>query len=180
MSKKEVIIFSDYCDEAYPFEEAKECCKERHLEEYPEDKDWEPSDDEVWNEIYSVTQISWEDIQYDLKEFFNDGSVYILTGTAGLWDGRKKGGAIIRSYKDLSRAWAGMDNVKFTDERGVFNIYGYHHDGTNHWQVRKLTERGLKYLKRHPEWDEDPEELHTKLWGKGYSVNLNYVKKVWG
>jgi hypothetical protein len=101
-----------------------------------------------------------------------------LTGTAGLWDGRAKGGAVIRNFNDLSRAWANVDYVKIFDNKGMFSIQGIHHDGTNCWDVKKLTKRGVAYLDRH-EYD-DPQTLHEKLWEKGYSVNLHYAKKVFG
>ena len=52
-SKSEVLIFSNYHDDCCPFEDAKEYCLERHLEDYPDDKNWSPSDEEVWEEILS-------------------------------------------------------------------------------------------------------------------------------
>lgn len=176
--KSEISIFSNYCDDCCPFDEAKAYCIERHLDSHPEDKDWTPSDDEVWKEIYEQTEICWDDTKSDLKRFFNDGSTYILTGTAGLWNGRSRGGTVIRNFNDLSKAWSDVDYVKIFDDKGMFNIHGIHHDGTNCWEVKKLTKRGVEYLDRH-EYD-DPQTLHEKLWGKGYSVNLHYAKKVFG
>lgn len=176
--KTEQVIFSNYCDDSFSFNDAKEYCIERHLEDFPEETDWKPTDSEVWEEIYEQTEICWEDTQYELKKFFNDGSTYILTGSAGLWNGRSRGGIIVKNYNTLTRAWANVDSVKIFDEGGVFHIYGYHHDGTNCWEVKKLTKRGVEYLNRH-EYD-DPQTLHEKLWGKGYSVNLHYAKKVFG
>ena len=59
--KSEISIFSNYCDDSFPFDEAKAYCIERHLEENPEDKDWTPSANEVWDEIYEQTEICWDD-----------------------------------------------------------------------------------------------------------------------
>ena len=36
--KSEISIFSNYCDDCCPFDEAKAYCIERHLEENPEDR----------------------------------------------------------------------------------------------------------------------------------------------
>ena len=176
--KNEIVIFSDYCDDGCPFDDAKAYCIDRHLDFEPDDTEWEPTDEEVWDEIYEQTRLNWEDTESSLKDFFNDGSTYLLTGYAGLWNGNAAGGTIVKDFNDLSKAWANVDSVKIFDEKGVFNIHGYHHDGTNCWKVKKLTKRGEAYLDRH-EYD-DPRTLHEKLWEKGYSVNLHFAKKVYG
>jgi len=172
----EVVIFDNY--DGYDWDDAKQYCIDRHLEDYPEDKDWEPSNEEISQEIYDCNEIAWEEEASNLKKFFNDGSIFILVGSAGLWDGRHRGGFVVKNYNDLSKAWGNVDAMKIFDDKGVFNIHGYHHDGTNCWEVKKLTKRGVAYFDRH-EYD-DPQTLHEKLWSKGYSVNLHYAKKVYG
>ena len=176
--KTERVIFDNYGDNGYSFDDAKQYCIERHLDDYPDEKDWEPSDEEVWQEIYDCNEISWEDESYELKKFFNDDETYILTGFAGCWDGRHAGGYVFKGFNQLSRAWQNVDSFKIYDDNGKFCINGYHHDGTNCWEVKKLTKKGLDYYNRH-EYD-NPQTLHEKLWEKGYSVNLHYAKKVYG
>lgn len=43
----------------------------------------EPSIDDIYNEIYELLSIEWEDNKRDFENFF-DGSTWILFGTAGL------------------------------------------------------------------------------------------------
>ena len=169
-------IFNNY--DGYSYKDAEQYCIERHLEDYPEDTEWEPSDNEVYEEIESNYEFAWDDVSSELKSFFDDGDTFVLTGTAGTWRGRMAGGAIIHNYNELSKAWANRDYVVIKDTNGKFSIDATHHDGTDYWEVRKLTKRGLDYLNKH-EYD-DPEELHSKLASKGYSVNLHYCKNVWG
>ena len=175
-SKSIRTIFDNY--DGYSYEDAKAYCIERHLDEEPDDTEWEPEDSEIYQEIEDCNNLIWEDTSRELERFFNDGSTYILTGTAGTWRGRLAGGCVINGYNDLTKAWANCDYVKIYDDLGKFFIEASHHDGTNCWEVKKLTKRGESYLGRH-QYDDD-RELHEKLFSKGYSVNLHYAKKVFG
>ena len=48
---KERVIYNNY-DVTELYDYAKEYLIEQHKEEYPDDKDYEPSDNEVWEEYY--------------------------------------------------------------------------------------------------------------------------------
>lgn len=174
---------SIYDDSSYSFEEAKAFCKERYYEDTPKEEqvaDYEPSNSEVEDEIYTANEISWSEARSEMQNFFKfDEDKYLLKGYAGTWRGQQDGGSIIENWNTLAKAWANGDyGLKIYDEGGKFVIEETHHDGTNHWEVKKLTKKGEAYLNRH-EYD-DPRTLHEKLWSKGYSVNLHFAKKVYG
>lgn len=123
-----------------------------------------------------VKNMSW-------KKMFNNGDTYVLRGTCGLWYGTSEAGAIIEQYSDLSKSFGNYDYIKIYDEmqggHRIFTYVGYHHDGTNRFQVRKLTDKGLRYLEKY-ENNMSSRELHEKLWGKGYSVNIDFTNRVYG
>ena len=60
------------------------------LSEYDE----EPSKNAIWNVINDQDSINWEDEKERLKEFFDDGSTWILRGTNGRWNGTFEAGTI--------------------------------------------------------------------------------------
>ena len=181
MSKKRknyTVIYNDY--DGYTYDDAKQNLKEMHLEDYPDDKDWEPTDEEIQSEINISDEVIWDDTKYELEKLFNNGDTYILCGYAGLWNGNARGGFIFDNFNEFSRVFNNVDYVKIYDQGGKFYIDGYHHDGTNHWHVKRLTEKGLKYYDRHCE--DNIINLHQRLFDtrSGYSVNLKYAKNILG
>ena len=158
------------------FEEAKKMLEE--------DWDFEESisDDDVWQYMSDIDESDWQIATDDFKTVFNaSGRVFILTGTAGTWCGDAAGGLIIWDYEDLQKAWSGRYDKRVTiyeDSYGKLHIDIIHHDGTNHWQVRELTEKGKAYLEKNEYMEE--RKLHAKLAKCPYSKNIHFIKEAWG
>lgn len=171
-----------YDDDGYTFEETKnQMFEERDIRF--EDFEWNKADDipdeMVYDEISALQEIWWRDEEFEMEKFFNS-STYILQGSFGTWRGREAGGFTFCSFKELERTWSGnyQKTVKIFDKNGEFNISISHHDGTNHFIVRELTEKGVKYLERHSYMS--LEELHNKLMCCPYSRNIHYADKIFG
>lgn len=175
-STKINVLFDNY---DWDTDGAREECIEKHLESYPEDTNYEPSDDEIWEEIHFQEEINWDEISYQLDKIFNSKDTFLITGSAGRWDGSHMGGSIINSFKELSKAWNDCDYIKMYDQNGRFFIKASHHDGTNCWEVRRLNQRGVKYAEDHS-WDMEPRELQEKLYDHRYSNNPWIAKRIWG
>ena len=122
--------------------------RELMFEEYAEEEGWESVDDipdsVVFHEIDEDNRIEWEDFTYELERILKDGE-YILTGTCGRWDGRAEGGNFIHNIHDFYKCIGHLDKIKFYDENGHFYIYGYHHDGSDFYELKKLTRKGYEY-----------------------------------
>lgn len=136
-------------------------------------------DDVVYQEMEVIDSNTWINAKCEMKGFFNNG-VFLLTGTAGTWRGQLRGGFIAHNYDELSKAWSASwyHTTHIYDENGMFCIDIAHHDGTNHWEVKQLTQKGIDYLSRH-EYD-DEETLHDKLWQSPYSKLCRFAKTVYG
>lgn len=108
--------------------------------------------DETEFENYDDANDTWEIFSYDLKEAldFSD-DIYVIYGSFGRWDGPVMGGSIIRSYNDFMRflSFRGDHQDVFSDDKGEFNVTQYHHDGSNHYIMRKLSKRGLERYWNH-------------------------------
>lgn len=140
----------------------------------------EITEDDINDEISIMQAIEWQDEKARLEETFNDTSrTFILRGTCGLWYGRVEGGKIINSYDELSEAWQKNDEFKIYDKNGLFSIKSIHHDGTNLWTVKELTEKGKKYLSRH-EGEVPDRILHEKLFSSPYSRNIHFADTYYG
>lgn len=155
---------------------------EKDFEEYKqylkdsEEEGYEPTDQEVWDYISDCSQSEWDEISHDLDNFFKQGHAYICKGQVGRWTGRHDGGFLFHSFDELRKAWRDCDILRLSeDKRGRFFIDCAHHDGSNHYEVRRLTERGERYNELH-QYDMSDIELHEKLFEHPYSQNLNYLK----
>ena len=182
-SPKRRLIYSNFFGEFNTEEYAREWL----FEEYCNDPElagvnWESVDDipdeMVWKELSHQDEISWEDAQYELEKFFDPG-YWILQGSFGLWWGRPRGGFIFDSFKEMAKAWNNCDYIRLYDENGHFYIDAAHHDGTNCYEVKRLTEKGREYIENH-KWDPD-EEVHDVVFNSNiYSGLPHYAHKVWG
>jgi len=149
------------------------------LSEYEE----EPSEDSIWNVINDEDSTNWECEKERLEEFFNDGSTWILRGTNGRWNGTFEAGTIFTDFMDMYReAMTDCDYVHLYDENGHFYMQCSHHDGTNYYEIRKLTDKGIEYLKNWEEnWNDKRSEryIYDQIM-KRYSTFPNFAHKVYG
>lgn len=169
--RMERIIFSNYNLED-DYEEAKQ-----FLMDKSEDGK-EPSEDDIWEEIDLQSQSWWECEKMQLESFFHD-RVFVPRGTCGRWDGNYDAGAIIRGFQSLYPAWKDCDYIKLYDVDGHFMVQATHHDGTNHYELRELNQKGLGFLERN-ERKMDDRKLHEALWKSTYSRLPNYAHLVFG
>lgn len=171
---KERILYQNY---ELDYDGAKEWLIENHLEEYPDEVEWEPTEQEIYDEAYFLDGVYWGDFEANFKNFF-DSHTFILQGTIGTWRGKAKGGYIFDSFNELSKAWDDCEYVKIYDENGHLYIKCSHHDGTNHYEIRMLNEKGYDYADRH--YYDDEEEVHDKLMKNPYSVLPDVAHIVYG
>ena len=113
-----------------------------------------PTDKEIWNEIYDADLYEWENIKEDFKSFFSKfpNSCWIIRGYVERWNGRFSFGIVFHNYMEFERAIGKVskdcDYLKFYDKNGHLYFACSHHDGTNLFEIRKVTDNGSKYLSR--------------------------------
>ena len=140
---KEITIFNADATE-YDHDEVKERIVENRNEGcyFKENgKSWSVDDiteEEVWEEIYSDIEMSYDAEKCNLNREL-DGKVLCIA-SLGLWDGRKSGYRIMArnlnsilnvAQGDYYKVYADRYNVRATDP---------HHDGTNYYEFRELRE----------------------------------------
>ena len=91
-----------------------------------------------------------EERQLDIEDFFTNiahAKVWdcVVTGIVGRWNGNfeiepKRFASL---EKAVNACFDGVDDVIVTLENGEIRIEGYHHDGTNKFTVRKLSDMGV-------------------------------------
>lgn len=176
-SKKYIIYSSD------PYDFNEEEMKESWYET-AEANDWEipedgPSDDQIWEEWDFQNEVNWENIEVEVK-FCNERGSYLVVGTLGLWRGPAEGGKIIDGYLTdvLKQCFEDYNCVYWQDKN--LKVEATHHDGTNHFIIKKLTDRGIEFYNNHY-YDYDDRTLHQKLFRDAhYTHSVDFFARIYG
>lgn len=139
----------------------------------------------IWDEVFCMMEHDWGDEQYEIDKYF-EGKSLLVCGSVGLWDGRFAAGKIV----SIDKLWDCLKDCGYWevyDEGGHLHIKGSHHDGTNHFEVKILTEKGEELWDKWcyddcPRWNNLSErEVHRKLWENSkYSHVPHFAKNVYG
>lgn len=173
---KKRILYSNSYD--YLYEDAQAFLIENHRENNPQDFEWKPSDERIVEEMSSIDDLNWDDFKINFENFFNTNT-FVLQGTVGRWDGTYGAGYVFDSFHGLCRAWQSCEYVEIYDCNGHLYVDCSHHDGSNHYEIRVLTECGVKYVDNH-KYDMDERELHTKLMHPNHSKLPHAAHTVFG
>lgn len=173
------IIFDNYDPDEYreaAIENLLENCSYSDAADIPES--------EIYEEINFLTEIYWDDERHMMENYF-DRKTLLVCGSVGRWNGKFAAGKII-TYDELWKCWADCDYISIYDKGGHFYIEASHHDGTNCFEVKILTEKGAEIYERwenySSRWENlNEREVHEKLWKNAkYSHIPHYAREVFG
>ena len=115
---------------------------------YGENEGWESldeiSDSLVYYELNELHKLEWIELKLYLDDLFENNTC-IIKGICGRWNGPAECGRFVNSTDELLGFLNHLDNVCFYEKNGHFYIDGYHHDGADRYELKKLTKRGLEY-----------------------------------
>ena len=105
----------------------------------------EPTDSEIFEELYVEDDINWDDFKSEYKEYFNTNN-FVVRANLGRWCGRFESGKIMTGgWKDFLRVIQNYDYLEIVDNNGHLEIVGTHHDGRDYFEIRELTRKGDEY-----------------------------------
>lgn len=96
--------------------------------------------------------IMWDLLDEQLDDMFDnsyENKQYVVTGSLGLWDGRHNGYIDKRFYsirEAITECAYYTESIRVYEEKGHLFVDAYHHDGTNHYEIRELTKKGIDML----------------------------------
>lgn len=142
---KETIIFDNY-DVSEIYEEAKANLIDRHLEDHPDDKDFVPQEQKIWEECDEIMSFAYEEAMSKLEDAFSDVDALLIYGTVERWNEMLAVSAVYKNFKDLFYAATQDCNYfKISDIGGHLYLTCSHHDGTNRFEVKTITKAGYNY-----------------------------------
>lgn len=152
-------------------------CREIYEETYgcsPSNEELSMFMDETNSEYFSdvISEIEHHESCHGKKH-------YIVVAKLGLWNGTFDGGKIVEGLASVIRECFEDYNRLYMDGRRL-RISASHHDGTNTFEVKELTDKGVNYANRH-DYDTEPRELHAKLFNSSnYSREVKLFADVYG
>ena len=139
-------------------------------------------DDDIWEERNSCDGNDWIKAKRKLKEFFLNGNKWMIFGEIARWNGVFKAGMLFETFDEFFyKATSDCHYWKFYDENGHLYLTCSHHDGTCHYEIKELTDKGVQYLENWEYGNDDREEeyVHTQIFNK-YSRLPRFAEKVYG
>ena len=123
-------------------------------------------EDLISREMRLIDEIDWDAFSFEARRFFNNQR-WIITGTVGTWQGPQPGGRIVSSFDEILNILSYLAEIEIVDDNGYLYITGWHHDGRNNYEIKKLTDRGIEYLdnwEHHRRWQsQTEEEMHNNI-----------------
>ena len=153
----------------------------RECEWIKEDEEVSDNQIDVWR--YELDKEDHYEAIEQLKEFFNGKTVGFF-GEVGLWHGTYKAGKIGDFENLYYKAIRDCDYIKIYDENGHLYLTCSHHDGTNCFEIKVVTDKGKDYLEN---WEYDyyindkrtEEYVHNQIY-KRYSKLPRFAEEVYG
>jgi hypothetical protein len=72
-----------------------------------------------------------------------------------------------------------LDYIKVIDENGHLKIYGYHHDGSDSYELKKLTKKGFEFADRN--YFARDRQLHQTIMNNNfYSALPRIAERLYG
>ena len=139
-------------------------------------------DDDIWEERNSCDGNDWIKAKRKLKEFFLNGNKWMIFGEIARWNGVFKAGMLFETFDEFFyKATSDCHYWKFYDENGHLYLTCSHHDGTCHYEIKELTDKGIQYLENWEYGNDDRTEeyVHTRIFNK-YSRLPRFAEKVYG
>lgn len=132
---KTITLFNNY--DGYDFEEWKKSFLEANCIE-------DVSDNVIWDYISMIEDEDFNNAIESLNEI-SCGNKWVVSGRLGLWNGTHDVTNIFSSTEDMVYAITkDCDYIKIWFENNNLFIQASHHDGTNTFQCKVLTNKGLE------------------------------------
>ena len=96
--------------------------------------------------INNDISIWWEEVSEELQRLMQDKKYKVITDLS-FWYGRRQGYKICNGFEAIN-ACLGNDSCSaveiYETDRGTLKVDYHHHDGTHHFTIKEVTDKGLR------------------------------------
>lgn len=140
------------------------------------------TEDDLFRVITKYDADHWAEVFEDLKTFFGSDNTWLISGIITRWDGKYKYEAVFEDFEEVySRVTKDCDFIRITDQAWDLCIICSHHDGTNSFVIRKMTDTGIEYYYRwltDESYQESKGTMYCRLKQK-YTEPVYFVRTVY-
>lgn len=147
---KTYLIYTNEIDRAYgSYDEAEHTAREALLEEHEAS---EITENMIWDWLNDSIQMDSDDF-WEQVSLVDDGP-WLVVADVGTWRGRFPGGKVFDTLQQaVSAICNNMDYVTVEEtDRGSVHASCGHHDGRNHYDLYRLSDRGRAWYERNGDW----------------------------
>lgn len=142
---KERVVYDNYNPwETYPDDTLREMALECG---WVDSKD-EITDEDLWRWRDEEMELDWENEKEMLTGYFDDKEV-VFIGAVGLWHGTYEAKEKGDFWQLFDKAMKDCDYFRIYDTNGHLYLTCSHHDGTNHFEIKVVTNKGYTVLPRY-------------------------------
>lgn len=117
--------------------------------------DCDPDDEDSQDYWDYASKVNDADYNEDMRaiEYSEDNEHRcVITGSLGLWNGRPAIKPVVCGslVKAIKKCFGSCDDLRVNFEDGVYKVSAIHHDGTNSFEIHKLSKKGNSVAEK---WD---------------------------
>ena len=156
--------------------------KQEAKENFFEVNGYEPEDEyELHKFINNMNSEYLYDEQMNIEAYekWHEQKYYIILADVGLWNGRFEGGKVIKGlWNAITSCFEDYNEIYQEDM--LLKVKAIHHDGTNYYEIREITPRGLEYYHNNNGIKED-RYVHDRLFHEShYSNHVKLFNDLYG
>lgn len=115
---------------------------------YCEDMEKTPGSEgstDYWNWVSDMQSMEWEDLEINLKSSSVNDTPVIVVGSVGRWNGTFEIYPVRCEtiWEAIQKCGDGASDIKVECQEGVIYVSAFHHDGSNDFEIHKLSKKGL-------------------------------------
>lgn len=128
----------------------------------------EENSEAYWDIISQQTDLDYDSLFDNLAYSYYKNNRVMITGSIGRWNGQPDIVPVLcdNVCEAVKKCMTDADDYDVRVEDGVIYVNGYHHDGTNHFEIHLLSAKGEKEVDREKYRYEDYEP--KKYWFKKF------------
>lgn len=143
--------------------------------------EWVEDEEKINNYAFETIQDYLDDVKTEIEchENTHDYKTYLIIADLGLWFGNRRGGKVVKGlWNAISSTFEDYNTIY--QEGRTLKVDAIHHDGTNHFEIYELTEKGEEWYNRNNDWRSREDVCETLYNNKKYRRNVQFFNNLYG
>ena len=115
--------------------------------------EWVEDEEKINSYAFETVTDYLDDVKSEIEfhENAHGYKTYLIIANLGLWFGNRRGGKVVKGLWNAISSTLDDYNTIYQEGR-TLKVDAIHHDGTNHFEIYELTEKGEEWYNRNNDW----------------------------